>query len=258
MQTILLQNDQMQVRISPLGAELKSAKCGDTEYLWQGNELWDGTAPVLFPICGRLLDGQYTLGGQTYKMDIHGFANTQTFAVESQTDTEATFLLCGYRIKEDGETAQQIFKAGHEIGLHGYSHKSMGKMSKEEIAGELRQTAKLLPEGCEPVFFRAPGGQVTPSVKAAAKEAGLSILNWSVDPRDWATRDATAVVQAVVTDVADGDVILLHDMCGSSVEAALAIVDALLQRGFQFVTASELAELRDTNPQPGLVYTRFR
>ncbi len=175
-----------------------------------------------------------------------------------QRGVKATFLLCGYRVKEDAKTTRRIFEAGHEIGLHGYSHKSMGNMSKKDIAEELRQTLALLPEGCEPVFFRAPGGQVTPAVKAAAKEAELSILNWSVDPRDWAIRDATEVVQAVVTDVADGDVILLHDMCGSSVEAALSIVDALLQRGFQFVTASELAALRNTVPQPGLVYTRFR
>ena len=175
-----------------------------------------------------------------------------------QRGVKATFLLCGYRVKEDPKTTQRIFNAGHEIGVHGFSHKSMGNMSKKDVLEELRQTMDLLPEGCEPVFFRAPGGQVTPAVKAAAKEAGLSIINWSVDPRDWATRDATSVVQAVVTDVADGDVILLHDMCGSSVEAALSIVDALLQRGFQFVTASELAALRNTLPQPGLVYTRFR
>ena len=175
-----------------------------------------------------------------------------------QRGVKATFLLCGYRVQEDGKTTRQIFDAGHEIGLHGYSHKSMGDMSKKEIAEELRKTLELLPEGCEPVFFRAPGGQVTPAVKAAAKDLGLSILNWSVAPRDWATRDATAVVQAVGPDVADGDVILLHDMCGSSVEAALSIVDALLQRGFQFVTASQLAALRKTLPQPGLVYTRFR
>ena len=99
-----------------------------------------------------------------------------------QRGVKATFLLCGYRVQEDAETTKRIFNAGHEIGLHGYSHKSMGNMSKKDIAEELRQTMDLLPEGCEPVFFRAPGGQVTPAVKAAAKEAGLSILNWSVDP----------------------------------------------------------------------------
>ena len=44
----------------------------------------------------------------------------------AQRGVKATFLLCGYRIAEDAATARQIFDAGHEIGLHGYSHKSMG------------------------------------------------------------------------------------------------------------------------------------
>ena len=170
----------------------------------------------------------------------------------------ATFLLCGYRIREFPQTAQEIHQRGHEIGIHGYSHKNMAEMSKKQILQELRDTKALLPSGCRPVFMRPPGGAVTPEVKAAAKEEDLAILNWSVDPRDWATRDASAVVQAVVTDVADGDVVLMHDLTDSSVEAALSIVDALLARGFRFVTASELAALRNTVPKPGLVYTRFR
>ncbi len=94
MESVLLQNSTTQVRVSPLGAELKSAICRGKEYMWQGNQLWDGTAPVLFPICGRLLGGQYAFAGNTYAMDIHGFANTRTFTVERQTDTEAVFLLC--------------------------------------------------------------------------------------------------------------------------------------------------------------------
>ena len=175
-----------------------------------------------------------------------------------QRGVKATFLLCGYRMKEDPQTTQRIFSMGHEIGLHGYSHKSMANMSEAEIGRELQDCIDLLPDGCESVFMRPPGGATTAAVKRAAKEKGLSILHWSVDPKDWSVKNATAVVQAVVTDVADGDVILLHDMFGSSVEAAFTIVDALLQRGFQFVTATELASVRNTVPQPGLVYTRFR
>lgn len=175
-----------------------------------------------------------------------------------EREVRATFLLCGYRLKEDPGTARQICDGGHEIGLHGYSHKNMAAMSERAVAKELEDTLALLPEGCQPVFFRPPGGKLTQAVKNAAKQAGLAILNWSVDPRDWATHDAAAVTQAVTGDVGDGDVILLHDMCESSVEAALAIVDVLLSRGYRFVTASELAALRDTPPQPGTVYTRFR
>ena len=147
--------------------------------------------------------------------------------------------------------------SGHEIGLHGYSHKDMGKMTAREAAKEISDTISLLPAGCKPVFLRPPGGSSGDGVTKAAEEAGLALLNWSVDPRDWATRDAVAVQAAVVDAVQDGDVILLHDMSDSSVEAALAIVDALKAQGFTFVTASELARIKGTPIQPGQIYTRF-
>lgn len=175
-----------------------------------------------------------------------------------ERQVKATFLLCGYRIKEYPQMTQDMYDAGHEIGLHGYSHKNMAAMSEADIVKELDKTLQLLPDGCEPAFLRAPGGATTRAIKNAAHQTGLAILNWSVDPRDWATHDAVAVEQAVIGDVQNGDVILLHDMCSSSVEAALAIVDALLARGFQFVTASQLAALRGTEPEAGMVYKRFR
>ena len=52
---------------------------------------------------------------------------------------KATFLLCGYRLKEDPDTARRIHEAGHEIGLHGYSHKNMRKLTKEEIRQRSRE-----------------------------------------------------------------------------------------------------------------------
>ena len=171
---------------------------------------------------------------------------------------KATFLLCGYRLKDYPDTAQAIFDAGHEIGLHGYSHSSMGKMTLSQLQKELADTAALLPEGCSPTFLRPPGGVSSEAVVQAAKERGLALLNWSVDPRDWCVKDATAVETAVVSTVRDGDVILLHDMSDSSVDAALAIVDDLLQQGYQFVTASKMARLRGITPQPGKTYSCFR
>lgn len=175
-----------------------------------------------------------------------------------QRGVKATFLLCGYRLQEEPDTARIIFAGGHEIGLHGYTHKNMGKMSLTDVERELSGTRALLPEGCTPVFFRPPGGAVSQAVKDGAMRAGVAILGWSVDPRDWAVHDAGAVEAAVLGDVEDGDIILLHDMCDSSVDAALAIVDKLQQWGFRLVTASELAQLRGTTPQPGQTYRRFR
>lgn len=170
---------------------------------------------------------------------------------------KATFALCGYRIKDDPELTQRIFQEGHEIALHGYSHKNMQGMSRRDVAQELLSTAQLLPEGCSPVFLRPPGGCCSDAVRQVAEARKLSILQWSVDPRDWACQDTSAVEKAVMEHVADGDVILLHDMSDSSVTAALRIIDHLTEQGYRFVTVSELAALRGVIPKPGKSYSSF-
>ena len=167
----------------------------------------------------------------------------------------ATFLLCGYRLKDYPDIGQRIFDEGHEIGLHGYSHDSMKSMSRRSIAQELMDTEALLPEGCHPAFLRPPGGFSSDAVRQVAQARGLAILHWSVDPHDWQTHSRQAIETAVLQQVKDGDIILLHDM--TTVDAALAIVDALLEQEYEFVTVSELARLRGIRPKPGMVYKNF-
>lgn len=175
-----------------------------------------------------------------------------------ERDAKATFLLCGYRLEIYPELARRMVDDGHEIGLHGYSHKDMAKLSRRELTKEIKDTLALLPDGCKTVFLRPPGGSESGAVTEIAKNMGLSILLWSVDPRDWAVHDAAVVETAVISQVRSGDVILLHDLSDSSVDAALSIVDKLQEEGFRFVTVSELAQLRGISPQPGETYRNFR
>ena len=170
---------------------------------------------------------------------------------------KATFLLCGYRMEQYPELTERIFEEGHEIGLHGYSHKSMENMCSADVMQELTKAMALLPEGCEATFLRSPGGRCGKCVHSVAEKLGLAVLTWSVDPKDWATHDAKAVEREVLSHVRDGDVILLHDMSHSSVDAAFAIIEELQEQGFRFVTASELAQARNITPIPGKEYTRF-
>lgn len=170
---------------------------------------------------------------------------------------KATFLLCGYRLKDYPKEARQILEGGHEIGLHGYSHDPMNQMSRRELEKELKDNLALLPEGCKPAFLRPPGGASSKNVRDTARDLGLGILNWSVDPRDWATRDVGAITTMVIDNVRDGDVILLHDMTDSSVEAALSIIDRLQAQGFRFVTVTQLARLKGVTIEPGKEYCRF-
>ena len=63
---------------------------------------------------------------------------------------------------------------------------------------------------------------------------------WSVDTLDWTTRNEDQIVQKVVTNIQENDIILMHDSYGSTVKAALRIIDLLQAEGYEFVTADEL------------------
>ena len=170
---------------------------------------------------------------------------------------KCTFLLCGYRMEQYPEITQRIFSEGHEIGFHGFSHKPMISMSRRSIGQELIDSQTLLPEDCDPVFFRPPGGIVNDRVRQVAEVRQLALLSWSVDPRDWDSKTTESIKSAVLSRVKDGDIVLLHDMTMRSVQAALEIVDALQAQDYRFVTASELARLRKTRIKPGEIYTSF-
>lgn len=170
---------------------------------------------------------------------------------------KATFLLCGYRMKDYPDITQRIFDEGHEIGYHGYSHNNMQQMSRRDIARELDESRALLPEGCTPVFMRPPGGCCSDGVRQVAQARDLAILSWSVDPKDWAIRDTAAVERKVLSQIKDGDIVLLHDMRFSSVQASLDIIDSLREEGFEFVTVSQLAKIRNTKLKPGQAYRNF-
>ena len=203
----------------------------------------------------RAQEGKYV--ALTFDDGPSGRFTRRLLAGLEQRQVQATFLLCGYRLEIYPELAQQIFDAGHEIGLHGYSHKDMATLSRKQLEQEIEDTRKLLPKGCRATFLRPPGGSGTPLLEQVAARENLALLLWSVDPRDWAVHDAAAVEAAVVNQVRSGDIILLHDLSDSSVDAALSIIDRLHEDGFQFVTVSQLAALRGVTPQPGKIYTNF-
>lgn len=100
-----LKNEFLSVKISDKGAELISVKDkAGFEYMWnyEGDELWSDHAPILFPICGRLAGGAYTVGDVEYKMNMHGFTRHKEIEVIEETDTRLVF-----RMTEDEATLAQ-------------------------------------------------------------------------------------------------------------------------------------------------------
>lgn len=88
-----LKNDKLTAQINSLGAELSSViSASGYEYIWQGAE-WKKHAPVLFPICGALLDSKFTFKGREYPMEKHGFAKVSEFELVEACDTSLTLAL---------------------------------------------------------------------------------------------------------------------------------------------------------------------
>ena len=89
---ISLRNDELFVRVSSAGAELRSVVHGGVERMWCGDPaVWGRRAPLLFPLIGRLRDGWYALDGRSIDAPTHGFCRDRAFDAEQVSDTEARF-----------------------------------------------------------------------------------------------------------------------------------------------------------------------
>ena len=172
---------------------------------------------------------------------------------------KATFFVCGYRIGRYPQTLQRIAEEGHEIGLHSCCHTYMQRMTKQEALDDLIECREAVTECCgvSPALFRPPGGLYSQALLQAAREEGLSVVLWSVDPRDWDPAGQGAALGTILRNAADGSVILMHDLSAASVRTALCAVDRLTQEGYRFCTVSELAEAAGRTLEPGGVYRSF-
>ena len=87
-------NGFFSARVNSLGAELRSFREKNLEYIWQADpEYWGESAPWLFPIVCDLRNGQVEIEGQTYAMERHGFARIMEFQVAEASGSSVTFVL---------------------------------------------------------------------------------------------------------------------------------------------------------------------
>lgn len=152
---------------------------------------------------------------------------------------KATFFVIGENIEGNEALIKRMQEEGHLIGNHSYYHSELCKLTLEEATAEIQQTNQLIYEitGYMPEFLRPPFGSW--DRKCECPEEMIPVY-WDIDPLDWQVQDATIVVSNVVEEVEDGDIILLHDIYQSSVDAAFAIIDCLQYMGYEFVTVDEL------------------
>lgn len=172
-------------------------------------------------------------------------------------EVPATFFLLGHRIPGNEDLVRRMAREGHQIGIHTFDHVPVPGLSRQDfdlqVGGVRAQLRDILGDG--EFWLRPPYGQTDDHTRAWADSP---IVLWSVDPEDWKDHDVSRIVSAVTDQVKDGDIILLHDIYHSSVDAAVQIVDELLLRGFCFVTVEDLLAWKGISPEPGTVYRSGR
>lgn len=172
-------------------------------------------------------------------------------------NSRATFFVLGCNVDSYKDALKEADKAGCQIGNHSYSHKDLTRLSCKEIQAQINDTDKKIKNviGKTPSLVRTPGGSTNAEVQ---NTVGKPIILWSIDTLDWKTRDRDKTVKAVLDNVKDGDIVLMHDIHEPSKEAALILIKELNQRGYQLVTVSELAQYRGYNLKEGSVYRSLR
>ena len=157
----------------------------------------------------------------------------------AERDVKASFFVVGKNIPGNEDLIARMEEEGHLIGNHTYDHVKICSMSGEDACRQVEKTSALVREitGHDTEFIRPPFGAWNKEM-----ECSLTMIPvlWDVDPLDWTTKNTALVEERILKNVQGGDIILLHDLYQSSVEAALGIIDRLKAQGYEFVTVDQL------------------
>ncbi len=165
---------------------------------------------------------------------------------------KGTFFVTGTEAVTFRTLVRRMIAEGHEVGNHTLTHKDMWmhRSPQEKVDREIRRAHETLIKltGVAPKVFRPPGGNFRDDqCQWTYDEFGYANIWWSVDPRDGERikPSTTQFRNRIMGQVKDGAIILSHDLHRSSAAAIPATLDALIAKGYKFLTVSELIALDD-------------
>lgn len=169
-----------------------------------------------------------------------------------KNNVNATFFMLGERAAAYPKIVKRMYEDGNEVANHSYNHTSFTRLNSEGIKSQLQMTDKAILTACGvvPRLIRPPYGAQSEAVRNAVDRP---LVMWSVDPRDWSSKNKDSIVNHVLNHAKDGDIILMHDLYPSTAEASEVIIPALKERGFQLVTVSEMIRMRGIDISPGVI-----
>lgn len=179
-----------------------------------------------------------------------------------QCNGRATFFVVGTRIAGSEALLKRAVSLGCEIGSHTWNHDTLTEISIEGAEKSLQKTNDAVKAACGYTVrsLRPPKGESNASIKQLAGSMGLALVFWNHSTHDYRLDSAEKIANNIQFDkednkaLADGDIILLHDLRKPTAEAAPEIIRALTDAGYQLVTAQELLNLSAGGFVPGKSY----
>ena len=173
-----------------------------------------------------------------------------------ENNAKATFFMLGENVERFPDVVKRMHDSGMELGNHSYDHTTLTTLSENDILKQITKTNNVIDDACgvPADVMRPPGGSYNTTVSSLAE---MPIITWSIDTRDWATRNADNTYKVIMDDVEDGSIVLMHDIHESSIEASLRLIPDLVEKGFRLVTIRQMAEQKGIDLSNGDVYSFF-
>lgn len=200
----------------------------------------------------RTVDPQRPMVALTFDDGPHPKNTPRILETLKTYDGASTFFMVGTNVERYPDVVLQVAENGSEIASHTYNHPNLTRLSADSLNVQLNRVSELVNDLTHQQIqiqtLRPPYGAVNEQVKEASP---TPLILWSLDTLDWKTRSAEKTVDLVLSQVEDGDIILMHDIHAESAEAAETIIPKLTEMGFQLVTVQELMEAKGLSMSPG-------
>jgi peptidoglycan-N-acetylglucosamine deacetylase len=161
----------------------------------------------------------------------------------------ATFFVVGERIPGCEELLREVQRRGHEVALHGMTHRRHDGLADPEARAELTDgLAAIEAAGVRrPRWYRPPYGGSSPTLARYCRELDLGLAYWSAWGQDWEAIPANRIARFVLRDLEGGGIVLLHDSplyaerddASPTIEAIPRIAAAAGSRGLRLVSLAE-------------------
>jgi peptidoglycan/xylan/chitin deacetylase (PgdA/CDA1 family) len=154
----------------------------------------------------------------------------------------ATFFIIGDRARQHPQAVRAMLAHGHTLANHTLHHPraAMWCLSSERAREEISGGFDVLREfGVHTSWFRAAVGHKSPELHPALTQQGGRLIAWSAGGRDGYRADPQKLIARILARVHPGGILLLHEARPHTESTVLAVVDALLAKGYTFTIPTD-------------------